>query len=165
MRRALERLPRGYLLQTTEKGMGAADTVGMSNTRSTTGRAPAGRDRTCRPDRREACSGMLLALELVAFQRCGRAVTLVDGLAEAADGAADIRTQAAQALGAEQQHHDQQNDCQLPDTDTHHLVELLGTDLSGRCDCVDPSAGSACHAPYRRAVQLRPAAGTARRCR
>src|SRR5690554_7174145 len=109
MRRALERLPRGYLLQTTEKGMGAADTVGMSNTRSTTGRAPAGRDRTCRPDRREACSGMLLALELVAFQRCGRAVTLVDGLAEAADGTADIRTQAAQALGAEQQHHDQQD--------------------------------------------------------
>src|SRR5690554_3645788 len=61
-----------------------------------TGRAPAGRDRTCRPDRREACSGMLLALELVAFQRCGRAVTLVDGLAEATDGAADVRAQAAQ---------------------------------------------------------------------
>src|SRR5690606_23412246 len=40
MRRALERLPRGYLLQTTEKGMGAADTVGMSNTRSTTGSLP-----------------------------------------------------------------------------------------------------------------------------
>src|SRR5690606_40450700 len=69
-----------------------------------TGRAPAGRDRTCRPDRREACSGMLLALELVAFQRCGRAVTLVDGLAEAADGAADNRTQAAQALGRSEEH-------------------------------------------------------------
>src|SRR5690606_2354906 len=40
MRRALERLPRGYLLQTTEKGMGAADTVGMSNTRTTTGSLP-----------------------------------------------------------------------------------------------------------------------------
>ena len=70
-------------------------------------------------------SGVLLALELLGFQCLRVAFAVIDGLAKAADGITHVASQAAQALGAEQRDHDQQNDQKLPDTDAHHLDLLL----------------------------------------
>ena len=54
----------------------------------------------------------------------GDAVAITDRLAEAADRAAQVGAQAAQALGAEQHDDDQKNDQKLPDADTHHCAYL-----------------------------------------
>src|SRR5690606_20224980 len=108
---------------------------------------------------------LLLTLELLVVHRRRGVLALVYRLADAADGAAHGVAQTAQTLGAEQHHHDQQDDQKLPDTDAHHIALLLcAPAFSDRSDChVNPSAG-ACD-PCLHAVLRRPARGMPRRYR
>src|SRR5690606_40747059 len=59
------------------------------------------------------------------LDRFGSTLPFAYRFAKAADGPAQVGAQAAQALGAEQHDHNQQNDQKLPDADTHHFIHPL----------------------------------------
>src|SRR5687768_15347745 len=94
-------------------------------------------------------SGLLLGLcldlavdRLAGHLRCGRVARLLAAFAhavlESAHRAAKVGAHVAQLLGAEDQHHDQQDDQPVPDAERAH-ISLLSVSLQHRAQGLGPA--------------------------